>query len=69
MKKLLLLALLAGCSTKQPERTPDQQAIIKYQQGSEADSARYVPLRFARPVAFRQLDSVDAVIYDNLKQG
>jgi hypothetical protein len=59
MKKLLLLALLAGCTAKEPTRTLEQQAIIKYVQHNEADSSRYVPLKFSKPQPFTQLDSVN----------
>jgi len=62
MKKLLLLSLLAGCTAKGPTYTPLQEAVIKYAQHTEPDSARYVPLRFGRPQEFTRADSVRPAI-------
>jgi len=71
MKKLLLLALLAGCTAKGPDYTPDQQKIIKLAQHLEPDSARYVPLRFSRPTPFTRADSVRPTIdqYTEMSDG
>jgi hypothetical protein len=49
--------LLAGCTSK-PAYTPTQEKIIKLAQHLEPDSARYVPLRFGKPVSFTKGDSL-----------
>jgi hypothetical protein len=70
MKKLLLLALLASCTSK-PTYTATQEKIIKLAQHLEPDSARYVPLRFSNPTPFTRGDSVQPAIeqYKHFAEG
>lgn len=62
MKKLLLLALLAGC-TSAPAEDPTHKAIAALLQKNMNDPASYQPARWSKPEPWTVGDSISADLY------